>query len=112
MIDIKELFKGLVITDHAKQAQKETVQYLTERGFNCIMEYLVNDRGNGTNGYIDIIATKGNDKLAIEFDRHSPRVKSIYKLNQLNDHQKVVLLRGYGNGKADGITILPIKIAR
>jgi hypothetical protein len=111
MINIAELFKDLTVTDNAKQAQRETVKYLTKLGFNCIMEYQVDDRGNGWNGYIDIVAIKDNIKLAIEFDRHSPRKKSIYKLNQLDkSYQKIVLLRGYGNGSSDGIIVMLVKI--
>ncbi len=45
MINVAELFKELTVTDKAKQAQRETVKYLTKLGFNCIMEYQVDDRG-------------------------------------------------------------------
>jgi plasmid stabilization system protein ParE len=110
LINVKDLFSGLEVTDNAKKAQIETVNYLTNLGFYCVMEYRVKDRGNGCPGYVDIFAKKGDIRLAIEFDRHSPRTKSIYKLKQLNNCQKIILLRGHGTGEADGIEILPINI--
>jgi plasmid stabilization system protein ParE len=110
LINVQDLFSGLEVTDNAKDAQIETVNYLTNLGFYCVMEHRVKDRGNGRPGYVDILAKKGDIRLAIEFDHRYPRTKSIYKLKQLDNCQKIILLRGHGTGEADGIEILPINI--
>lgn len=80
---VDKLFNQLVLTDNANLAHKETVSYLEKLGFCCQHEYRVSDRGDGRSGRIDIIAIKGDLKLAIEIDRKSPRAKSIYKLKTL-----------------------------
>lgn len=85
-------------TNHAKTAQNEIVKHLESQGFKCISEYKVNSRGDDRSGRIDIVAIKGELKLAIEVDNVTPRNKSIFKLKQISDYEKIILLR---NGKSD-----------
>lgn len=92
------MFDNLVVTDHAKTAQLETVRYLQSLGYSCIMEYPVPNRGDGRTGRIDIIATNEYESIAIEFDNKTPRKKSLFKLRHSDFDRKIVLLR-----KNDGI---------
>lgn len=109
-MNIQRLFDGLIVSDHAKQAQNQTITYLTKLGFKCRSEYPVESDGRGKGGRIDIIAVSGDEKLAIEFDRHSPRQQSIYKLRLMQDYRKIILLRGYGHGNIDGIDVFIIPV--
>lgn len=106
---IYDLFSGITVTDDATTAHNEIVVWLESNGFNCKKEYPVADRGDGYGGRIDIFATRGDEMLAIEIDRITPRQKSITKLLQTEDCAKVILLRGGRETDTDGeIIVLPI----
>ena len=66
---------------------------LSEIGFACEREVAVDERGDGHAGRVDLVAERGEERLAIEFDRASPRAKSIKKLSQVSDALRVVVLR-------------------
>ncbi len=103
------MFDDLIITNHAKTAQNEAVIHLENKGYICIKEYKVNDRGDGRSGRIDIVAKNNAETIAIEFDNISPRNKSIYKLKNFNADKKYILLRvGNTNKIIDGIFIKSI----
>jgi len=111
---IIEIFKGLVVSDNAKHAQNQTIAHLSNLGFKCCPEYRVKSNGRGKAGRIDIVAIRGNLRLAIEFDRHSPREQSIYKLRLMQGYHKIILLRGYGHGNINDIDvfIIPVRLER
>ena len=52
----------------------------------------VNDRGDGRRGKIDLVIKKENEKVGVEIDRISPRKKSIFKLNQLQNMTGLLLI--------------------
>jgi Holliday junction resolvase-like predicted endonuclease len=109
MDNITQIFNGLVVTDHAKTAQREIVKYLKGKGYKCNTEVEVNYRNDGHIGRIDIIAEKDSSKLAIEVDRKSPRKKSIAKLLSICDYQRLILLRiGNESYCIDNIHILSL----
>lgn len=110
-MDFKELFCDLEVDDHAQTAQSQTVEYLYSRGFNCKIEVPIYNRGDDTNGRIDIVAQKGGYTIGIEFDRKSPRKKSIAKLQNFECDYRLVLLRGGSmNYTSDRIEVLSIKL--
>lgn len=102
------LFEGLTVPDNAKLAQNAVISRLQSLGYKCVSEYPVEDNGNNNPGRIDVVAINGDEKLAIEIDRHSPRKKSVHKLKLMSEYKKLILLRGYGNGEVDGIQIMVI----
>lgn len=108
-MDIKELFADLKVSDHARTAQFQTVNYLRKKGFDVHIEHRVPNRGDGKLGRIDIIAEKGEEILAIEFDRSNPRKKSLFKLENFDCDHRIVLLRGgkknYKIGKVEVLSI-------
>ena len=110
-MDIIELFKGIIITDHAKTAQYEIADHLRKNGYDVELEYPISNRGDGRGGRIDIVATNQSDKLAIEVDRSSPRLKSMEKLKSMDGYVKIVLLRN-GNYKfmREGVLIYSLNI--
>lgn len=55
-----------------------------------IREYLVTDRGDGRNGYIDLVVLEPF-RAAIELDSASPRKKSLFKLKGFEGEKFVVL---------------------
>lgn len=99
-----QLFSTLTVTDNARIAHEEVVQFLERHGFKCEKEHFVIDRGDGRRGRVDVYAVRGNLKLAIEIDERTIRKKSIFKLRQIKDAVRVVLLRdGDATEKPEGI---------
>jgi hypothetical protein len=110
---IEELFSELTVDDDANRAQNQTCDYLKNRNYKCEKEVFVPDRGDGYSGYIDIVAIKGNERIAVEFDRKSPRVKSLIKLQSFNATNRVVLLRGGNKSYTEnGIDVLSVRLRR
>jgi len=107
------LFKDLVVEDNAKKAQLQIVSYLENRGYNCKIEQHVPDRYDGMSGRIDIIANNKEHTIAIEVDRQSPRMKSIFKLTNYKADYKIILLRGmegYFSSFNNNIRVIGIKV--
>lgn len=102
---------SLKVTDHAKTAQNETVKYLESKGYFYKTEVVVDERGDGRTGRVNIVAKKNGRTIGIEVDRCSPRKKSINKLKQNDFDTKVVLCRG-GKDRymLDDIFVIPIQI--
>lgn len=88
------LFDDLIVPDNAKQAHDLVIERLENRGYLCEREYTVKDRGDGRVGRIDVLARKEAHILAIEIDRLTPRDKSVFKLRQVPNAEKIILLRG------------------
>ena len=82
---------GLPVEDDAREAHKSVVEWLEKQGYSCVNEYKVENRGDGRCGYIDIVAEKNGDRVAIEVDRKTPREKSISKLQQFPGARFVAL---------------------
>lgn len=89
-----KLFGKLRVTDDATEAHHQLCAFLKKNGYACLTEHLVPSRGDKRPGRIDVVATKDGVTVAIEFDKRSPRAKSLYKLRNFNADIKVVLLRG------------------
>jgi len=66
---------------------------LERAGFETKRELLVFDRGDGSVGRIDIVAKRGEELLAIECDRATPREKSLNKLTAYDATRRLVVLR-------------------
>jgi hypothetical protein len=56
------------------------VEELQSRGWETRIEVPIEDIGDGQRGCLDVLATKGEDTLAVELDRLTPRGKSVLKL--------------------------------
>lgn len=112
-MDFFNLFKDLQVNDHAKTAQSQAVEYLCSKGYDCKTEVWVSSRGDGTDkkGRIDIVASKDDVTIGIEFDKAMPRKRSLFKLSNFDCDYRLVLLRG---GKkhyiADGVEVLSVKL--
>jgi hypothetical protein len=89
----------------AKEMHDAVESRLVSRGYNCIREYRVPDRGDGRNGAIDLVAEKDGISTAMELDNVTPRQKSIFKLLGAPVDRKVVLLRraGYAGDLPEGV---------
>jgi len=110
---INELFADLEVDDNAKIAQNQLCDYLSQRGYKCVKEYFVPNKGDNHYGYIDVIADKGNERLAIEFDYRSPRINSFNKLKTISATHHIILLRGTNKCYIEnGIIIFPIQVQR
>jgi len=108
---LTKILSLLKVDDNASTAQNQLYRHLTSFGYTCELEVFVPDRGDKTPGRIDLIAKKKNEVVAIEFDRHEPRTKSLFKLKHFDAAIKLVLLRG-GNKNyiKDGIRVMSIKL--
>lgn len=71
---------------------------LSEIGFTCQREVQVDERGDGHGGRVDLVAERGDERIAFEFDRSTPRQKSIRKLAGVQGAVRVVVLRGPFDG--------------
>ena len=106
-----EFFNDLVVTDHAKTAQLEARDFLVLHGYAVAME--VNCPYAGRNGRIDLVATKNGIQYPIEFDRVTPRKKSIVKLqlfcNTYPNAVPIILLRHGRTHTIENICVISIK---
>lgn len=66
---------------------------LTGLGFACRREVQVPDRGDGHTGRLDLLAERNGERIAFEFDRAVPRLKSVHKLATVEGAAKVVVTR-------------------
>lgn len=106
------MFKGLKVTDHAKTAQHEARRFLMDKGYNVMLEVPI--EYNEKQGYIDIVAIKDGIHYPIEFDRLSPRKKSILKVKEYcrthPQSKPFVLLRGTPSFIQDDVQIVGIPL--
>lgn len=58
----------------------KSIAALKSLGFEVRKDVVVPNRGDGRKGLIDIIAVRGSEVLAIELDWHTPRLKSLFKI--------------------------------
>ena len=95
---------GLVgLPDNSRAFRGAIEERLKARGWDLRTDVRVDSRGDGYGGCVDIVANRGESNVSIEFDRLSPRQKSIVKLQQLPG-LRVVILRGAWEGNTpDGV---------
>ena len=92
---LKLLLRMLEVSDNASDCHREVLSAMQDAGFDCDIEYPVEDRGDGHGGRIDIFASRSGLRYAIEIDRGTAREKSVFKLQHLPpDIVKIILLRG------------------
>lgn len=72
-----------LLPDRAKDAHDAIERIIDAHGWTVHREWEVPDRGDGRRGFIDLVAFRDEERIAVEIDRRSPRVKSIRKLNAL-----------------------------
>ena len=106
------MFKGLKVTDHAKTAQYETKHFLVANGYKVFLEVPIDY--NGKQGFIDIVAIKDGVYYPIEFDRLTPRKKSILKVKEYcKTHPRskpFILLRGTESFIQDSVEIVGVPL--
>ncbi|MFN3428606.1 MAG: DNA helicase RecQ [Candidatus Sericytochromatia bacterium] len=66
---------------------------LTALGFQCQPDFPVADRGDGKPGRVAIVADKAPLRLAIELGKAMPSYKALYKLGQVPESTRVMVLR-------------------
>jgi hypothetical protein len=93
--DIRAAVNQLGLCATAKDMHWGLMKLLKKRGFSCQYE-IDAEYFNGLfvhRGRIDIVATRGSDRVGLELDRSNPRVKSILKLTGIPDltHRVIVL---------------------
>lgn len=67
----------------AKAFERHACNSLQKIGYDVQRQVYVPDRGDGYGGFVDMVASKGDVKAAIELDCVNPRKKSIFKVNQI-----------------------------
>lgn len=99
----------LKVDDDANKALDQLYKHLVSFQYECTREVHVPDRGDNRPGRIDLVAKKLDSIVAIEFDRSSPRLKSVFKLRQYKATSKYILLRGgnfrYSSGDINVLSI-------
>jgi hypothetical protein len=76
----------------AKVFHAEIESRLRKVGCSVIKEYRVKDRGDGREGYIDLVV-HAPFRAAIELDNVRPRIKSVFKLRSFSGERFVILRR-------------------
>lgn len=79
-----DLFNGLELSDEIAKARIELSDHLKSKGYATKIDYLG----------ADVLATKGNEKLAILIGRHSIRYKRVGQLMRIDGFELHYLLRG------------------
>ncbi len=108
---IDEVVKLIALSGNRETAglwQAAVGKALADAGYYLEFEQPVEDRGDGKSGFVDIVAEKHHQVVAIELDRVSPRQKSFDKLkNILVDGRIVGLREGKWRGQApSGIRVV------
>lgn len=101
--DVAQIMRTLIVPDSARGAQDIIARIFKEMGCKVIPEYRVRDRGDGYNGYVDLVVYADGLKVGVEIDNVSPREKSIYKLVENEFDVRIILLR---NGRASQLRVL------
>ncbi len=91
--EIRDCVQNLEASAFAGSTAFHGAVYLSLRQsrFKVRKEVFVPDRYDGHAGYIDLLATKGGHRFAIELDNDVPRRKSISKLRQVQGIRIIIL---------------------
>lgn len=102
--DVIDRLSRLPLGLDAKAFHTAAETALVGLGFTCRREVMVDDRGDGHRGRVDLWAERGGHAIAFEFDRESPRQKSIAKLAPVENAARIVVLREPWDGRLpDGL---------
>lgn len=108
--DVVERLAALPDDLTAKAFHDQAEQALALIGFRCSREVVVDNRGDGQRGRLDLVAERGAERLALELDDRSPRQKSVTKLaGVLGGTVRVVVLRCPADGPLphpDGVDVV------
>ena len=85
---------ALVVEDNAARAQAAVARWLERAAFSVEWEVLLDHWTDGRRWRLDLLASRGQLRLAIEIDREIPRAKALRKLRRVPSAVRVVLLRG------------------
>lgn len=98
--DVVEAIPTLPACENAKVLEHSTGHLLRSLGFNVNFHFRIPDRGDGRPGYIDIVACRGEEIIAVECDRLVERQKSIIKLEKFGQPSLIILrdVRRRSNG--------------
>jgi len=77
----------------AKEFEDLVVDIFKKQGYKIKRQVEVPDRGDARKGRIDIVVEKDGNKIALELDWKSPRVKSKFKLNSYSAQERYIILR-------------------
>lgn len=66
---------------------------LEASGFEVARQVMVDDRGDGRRGRIDLVASFNGERIPIEIDRKTARAKSVFKVKSFNQESAYVLTR-------------------
>ena len=91
-VPVLESLRDMGATDSSGPLHDAAIRTLSALGFACEREHPVASRGDSRPGRIDVFASRGEERIAIELDRLTPREKSLVKLSQV-DAVRVVVLR-------------------
>lgn len=92
MQEFKELEGMDFESVNSKNFEDKIVSILSNLG-KVRRQVVVNDRGDGRRGRIDIVAEINGKVIAIEIDRKSPRKKSIFKLHNFDADERYTMTR-------------------
>ena len=97
---ITTLLFNLQLPDKAKPAREAVINRLKRAGYKVTTNLPIETKSNsGRALYIEIIAVKGDEILAIEVDRRVPGSKALIKMQSLDDnYTKIILLRNANYG--------------
>ncbi|MBE2898105.1 hypothetical protein HPC37_04515 [Pasteurellaceae bacterium 20609_3] len=71
--EIADLVEGKFNSDNAKELHDDVEQLLKFHGFSVEREYLVDDRGDGYRGRVDLVVERDGVKVGVELDFKNPR---------------------------------------
>lgn len=92
--DVEAALRAVPATDDAATYHARAGEALQSLGFTVKSEFAVPHGSPNRSGRIDLLATRGQETVAIELDYRDPRDKSVVKLNQIHG-VRVVMLRDH-----------------
>lgn len=104
LLEIQMILSSIEVEDNATWARAECLRALRHAGWECRTEVIVDSRGDGRRGRVDIEAIRKGSTVGIEIDRSTPRFKSLVKLNR-RDWLKVIATRGKATREFRGVDL-------
>lgn len=79
---------------HADELHAKVLFDLKAMGYQVKRDYLIQNRGDGRRGKLDVLATRDDEVIALELDHATPRRKSILKVNNCpNATARIIVCR-------------------
>lgn len=100
------------LPDEAKGFRQAIESRLEAAGWSLRREVPVALHGDARAYRVDLVASYGPCVGAVEFDRRTPRAKSLAKLRATQCDERVVVLRGGASQHISGVSVVSVEVSK